>query len=215
MRSTTASFLLLLAVLVAGPALAQQQGLTISNQEEPTPPQPGVGGDAELPAGFQQIRWGATADILMKVRGGMERQPVAAKDITVYIEQPAPGAARSDIIHYKLWRDQLLELQIHYQDRLIGSEAHQFVRRVESKYGKAKHVVKRGPQYWSKESSDVEEESWQWEDPFTIQVLIRDPKTEEWSMLRRSKVLEHVRVHTQAREAETDQDNKVNQIPID
>ena len=201
--------------LLAGPALAQRQGISVANQEDPTPPQPGIGGDAVLPAGFQEIRWGASAEILMTLRGGMERQPVAGKDVLVYIEQAEPGAARRDIVHYKLWRDQLLELQIHYQDRLIGSEAHQFVNRVEERYGKAKHIVKRGPQYWSRETTPILEETWQWEDPFTIQVLIRDPKTKEWSMLRRSKVLEDVRVRTEAREMATDQDNKVNQIPID
>ena len=204
--------LALLAVLGAGPALAQG-GLTIANQEEPTPPRPGVGGDAELPAGFKEIRWGASAEILMAVRGGMERQPVVGKDVTLYIEQAPPGAARRDIVHYRLWRDQLLELRIHYQDTLVGAEAHQFLRRVEKIYGKGKHGrAKTGE---SVGGVDVIEESWQWEDPFTVQVLIHNTMSREWSMLRRSKVLEDRRVYTEAREAETDQANKVNQIPID
>ena len=205
----------LLSLLLAAPASAQHEGLTIVNQEEPTPPTPGKGGDAVLPAGFQEIRWGATAEILMGVRGGMERQPQAAGDVVLYIEQAAPGAERRDIIHYKLWRDQLYEVTIHYQDVLVGTEAHQFLRRVQDTYGDGDHIQKRRQKMQSLPGEPVTSESWQWEDPFTIQLLIREPDTNEWSMLRRSKVLADVRVRTEAREAETDQDHKINKIPID
>lgn len=214
MRLTLAASVLL-SFALAGPAMAQTGGLTISSQEEPTPPTPGKGGDAVLPAGFQQIRWGASAEILMGVRGGMERQPQAGGDVVLYIEQAPPGGERRDIIHYRLWRDQLFEVTIHYQDPLVGAEAHQFLRRVEDHYGDGDHIVKRAGAMLLIESQPIIAESWQWEDPFTIQLLIRDPKTNEWSMLRRSTVLADFRVRKEAQEVETDQDHKINKIPID
>jgi hypothetical protein len=212
MRLTIAATCLL-SLLLAAPVSAQS-GITISAAEEPTPPTPGVGGDAVLPAGFQQIRWGATAEILMGVRGGMERQPQAFSDISLYIEQAAPGEGRRDIIHYKLWRDQAYEVKIHYQDLLSGPEAHQFLRRVQDVYGEAKHSVGRADR-GQKGAGGVKVESWQWEDPFTIQVLLRDAVSNEWSMLRRSKVLADVRVRQEARDVVTNQDHKINKIPID
>ncbi len=212
MRLTIAA-LSLLSLLVAGPVWAQS-GLTISQAEEPTPPTPGVGGDAVLPAGFQQIRWGATAEILMGVRGGMERQPQAFSDVSLYIEQAAPGEGRRDIIHYKLWRDQAYEVTIHYQDPLVGAEAHQFLRRVQGAYGEGKHQVERQGR-GERGVGGVKVESWQWEDPFTIQVLLRDALTNEWSMLRRSKVLADLRVRQEAKDVITNQDHKINKIPID
>ena len=199
--------------LVAAGAWAKP-GLQVVTDEEITAPQPGIGGDAVLPAGFQELRWGASAEVLTAVRGGMERRPVSESDVTVLIEAPAPGDPRADIIHYKLWRDQLIELRIYYQDRLVGGDAHQFVRRVQDAYGDGDHIVKRNP-YQGGGQPEILEESWQWEDPFTIQVLIREPQTNEWSMVRRSKVLEARQVRTVAKERETNADHRVNQIPID
>ena len=156
----------------------------------------------------------------MAIRGGMERRPVSEDEVIVLIEAPAPGDARADIIHYKLWRDQLIELRIYYQDRLVGGDAHQFVRRVQDAYGECgdgkpcEHIVKRNP-YRGGGVPEILEESWQWEDPFTLQLLIRDPATNEWSMVRRSKVLEARQLRTVAKERETNADHRVNQIPID
>ncbi len=212
MRLTIAA-VCLLSALVSTPVLAQP-GLTISQAEEPTPPTPGVGGDAVLPAGFQQIRWGATPEILMGVRGGMERQPQAYSDVSLYIEQAAPGEGRRDIIHYRLWRGLVYEVKIHYQDPLAGPEAHQFLRRVQGVYGEGKHQYERAGR-GDREAGNVKLESWQWEDPFTIQVLLRDALTNEWSMLRRSKVLADVRVRQEAKDVITNQDHKINKIPID
>ncbi|MCO4772198.1 MAG: hypothetical protein KDA24_19345 [Deltaproteobacteria bacterium] len=207
--------LIVAAAFAAPSAGAQPQGISVPSLRPSALPAPGKGGDAVLPAGFKQVRWGASVEILHVTRGPMERRPSPKTDIELLIEAPAPGEEVSNIVHYKLWRDQLLELRIYYQERLVGAEAHDFVGRVEAAYGTGDHNVRRGPAIEGLGPGKVLEESWRWEDPFTTQVLLRDPQTNEWSMLRRSRVLEEFQAATEEREADQSRDDRVNSMPID
>jgi hypothetical protein len=202
-------------VFAVHPAGAQSEGLSIVGDGPPVRSVPGEGGEPHLPAGFQETRWGATVEILQVTRGPMERRPSPKPDIELLIEAPAPGEPADDIVHYKLWRDQLMELRIFYQDALVGVEAHDFLGRIQGAYGDGNHSSKRGPAKNSGLEGELLEESWAWEDPFTTQVLIRDPRTNEWSLLRRSRVLEEIRAATEERELNRSRDDRVNSMPID
>ncbi len=212
----------LLLVAFAVPALfpastfAQGEGLTVPGRRPAALPAPGTGGDAVLPAGFKELRWGATVEILQVTRGPMERRPSPSTDLELLIEAPQPGEEATEIVHYKLWRDQLHELRIYYQAQLEGAEAHAFLDRVKAAYGDYKdHVVRRGPSSDKNQQGPVVEESWVWEDPFTVQILIRNPQTREWSMLRRSRVIDELRTATAEREANQDRSDVIESMPID
>jgi len=202
-------------LFVPGSALAQGQGLTVPGRRAAALPAPGTGGDAVLPAGFKELRWGATVEILQVTRGPMERRPSPSADLELLIEAPQPGEEASEIVHYKLWRDQLQELRIYYQTQLEGEEAIAFLERVKDAYGEYKdHVVRRAPPQGKKPGAVVEE-SWIWEDPFTVQILIRNPQTREWSMLRRSRVIDELRMATKEKEETQDRSDVIDSMPID
>ncbi len=207
--------LFLATLLGASLAVSQPRGISVANLTPSAVPAPGEGGDAILPAGFKEIRWGASVEILHGVRGPMERRPSPKTDIELLIEAPQPGEEATNIVHYKLWRDQLVELRIYYQERLSGPEAHDFLARVEAAYGEGLHSSRRAPRGKDGMLGPVLEESWRWEDPFTTQILLRNPQTKEWSMLRRSRVLEELRVATEEREQTEDRDERVKAMPID
>lgn len=211
---TRTLLLLPLLGLLTLPALGQQ-GLTLPNQASTGRSIPGEGGDAQLPAGFQEVRWGATGEILEVLRGPLEKRPTMADDVEVFIEAAAPGEPPKNIIHYTAWRDQLVQLQVFYQHKLVGDEAHAFLDRVEGEYGPGEHVVRRGPSSSNGRQGPVLEESWTWQDPFTDQILIRDAATNEWSMLRRSRVIEELQKATADRERGQSSGSKLDEMPID
>lgn len=204
-----------IALLAVPPAEAQFEGISVVNDAPRVRSMPGEGGDSVLPAGFQETRWGATVQILQVTRGPMERRPSPKPDIELLIEAPAPGEPEADIVHYKLWRDQLMELRIFYQDALVGAEAHDFLSRVQGAYGEGNHASKRGPRNHNGLEGKLLEESWAWEDSFTTQVLLRDPRTNEWSLLRRSRVIEEIRSATEEAELNKSRDDRINSMPID
>jgi len=203
------------AALSVSDAVAQPQGISLANRPEVERPVPGQGGDAVLPAGFQEIRWGASVEILQVTHGPLERRPSPKTDLELLIEAPAPGEPSRNIVHYTLWRDQLLELRLYYQERLVGGEALDFVARVEEAYGAGEHSVTRGVNTPSGRPGAVIEERWVWEDPFTTQILLRDPETNEWSMVRRSRVLSEYQKASEEREADQSRDDRIKSLPID
>jgi hypothetical protein len=201
--------------LTAAPAAGQPQGISVANLPVASRPAPGQGGDAVLPAGFQETRWGATVEILQAVRGPLGRLPSPKPDIEMLGEAAAPGEPPKNIVHYKLWRDQLFELRVYYQDRLVGGEALDFVGRVEAAYGPGQHNVVRAKPTPHQKQGEVIEENWTWEDPFTLQILLRDPATNEWSMMRRSRVIDELRVATEERDTDRSRDERLQAMPID
>jgi hypothetical protein len=206
MVRSTVSLLSLIPVLLAAKGVPLRPA-------DPGASKPGVGGDAVLPAGAQEIRWGATSSVVELTRGMMEKQPQSDPHVRRLIEVPGPEE-RGDVIHWRFWDDQLFELQLYYQDALVGSAAHEFVERVERAYGAARHEAIRGGND-GKGGTVVVEERWAWEDPFTLQVLIRDARTNSWSMLRRSRVLDALRDRQLEVEREQHRESQVNSIPID
>jgi len=59
------------------------------------------------------------------------------------------------------------------------------------------------------------EERWIWEDPFTVQMLLRDVDENTWSCYRQSKVLEERRLIQERRELDDIRSQKVQDVKLD
>ncbi len=196
--------------LLAGTAIAQTKAAG-------QPPPPGEGGDAILPAGYKNVRWGINDNALQHVLDrGLESAPGMDHHRHWLIDTPPSNAVDSKrgVVKFHFWDSQLFEVTIFYS--LTASEGKELLARFQEKYGVARHEVVKGKiiEYGAREASDAEER-WQWRDPFTLQILRRELQGEKWSMIRQSRVLEELRLTQQRKEREEKRSNKIDDIELD
>jgi hypothetical protein len=185
------SLLAVLMMLVsAQPAAAAGKGVT-------PPPPPGSGGDSVLPAGYRGVAWGASAEALMAIRGGMELQVTPDPRIKKLIELPPPGADSEAIVrHWTLWNDKLVEVTMFFPGEFTVREGRELKERFETQYGpgrleKTRKSVESGTSVWDvKVEQQIVEQRWVWQDPFTIQELRNDVRKGQWVCVRQSRMFE-------------------------
>lgn len=183
---------------------------------------PGRGGDAVLPAGYRKVLWGIAPVPMQHVRGlAMEDLPTADRDVKLLIEAPPPGE-RSAIatVKYKFWREQLYRVEVFYAAPLTKKEGRELQQRFEAKYGTPEYSSKPLPRVhmdgvWVEPG---EERTWVWSDPFTVQSLMVDTRTDAWNMVRQSRVIEYTRLVENRKEREVGAEastDKIKNLEID
>jgi len=201
---------ILLGSVPASPVSAQQGSPPVQ------PDRPGVGGDAELPAGYKTLRWGINDVAMQHVLGrGLEKAPGMDSHRHFLIDTPsADQQGQRGVVKFHFWDSRLFEVTMYYN--LSASDGKALLARFQEKYGAAKHDVVRNKivEYGAKEAN-VQEERWQWKDPFTLQILRRELDGEKWSMVRQSRVLEERRLAQQRKEREAKRSSKVGEIELD
>ncbi len=184
---------------------------------------PGEGGDAVLPAGYQGIVWSAAAVPLQHMRGkGMEPIAAPAPGVRYLLEAPPPGDNSGvGIVKWKLWTDRLIEVQIHFPGPFTPHDGRALVQRFEDQYGSGKHEVIRSERHtglrWTSSPTHfpIVEERWVWEDPFTTQILRREVETEQWTCIRKSRLLDAARAVHAERAMQEARSEKVQSIELD
>ena len=165
---------LLLALLLL-PATAAAQNSIFGNPDD----LPGEGGDAVLPAGYQGILWGISPEALMAVRGrAMEPLNTPDPHLTMLIESSPPGEEGGiSTLKWKFWDRKLMEVAVFYSGPFTKREGRELRNKFVTKYGEAlyKAVERERPPMLSTKVDwqSVQEETWTWQDPFTIQALHR------------------------------------------
>lgn len=207
--------LLLCSLLLAAPAAAQDS--TFGNPAD----LPGEGGDAVLPSGYRDIRWGINPEALMAVRGRqMEPQNTPDPHIQWLIESPPPGEGGGvATVKWKFWDAKLMEAQIFFRGPFTRREGRELRNKFVTKYGEAsyKKSEKERPPMLSRNIAwePLNEERWTWQDPYTIQMLRRTVTDEVWFLVRQSRVYEAMRLLQDKREREQARSAKVRGIDLD
>ncbi|MBJ94620.1 MAG: hypothetical protein CMP23_09110 [Rickettsiales bacterium] len=194
-------------------------------QREPSPvrpPQPGEGGDATLPAGYKGVVWGASAEAIMAILGGMEVQATPDPHLRKLIELPPPGSEGDGMVrHWTLWDDKLVEVTMFFPGPFTLREGRELREAFENKYGPARlekisKGVERGSSAWDvKVEKQIVEKRWLWQDPFTIQMLKNDVLTGQWINIRQSRMFEASRNAQAEQERKEAQSKKVKSIILD
>jgi len=209
--------LLILALLLLLPT-----GVAAQSAKASPPPPPGSGGDAVLPAGYRGVVWGASAQALMAIRGGMELQVTPDRHIKKLIELPPPGDDGDGMVrHWTLWDDQLVEVTMYFPGRFTVREGRELRDRFEDKYGtgrleKTKRGVETGTSVWNvKVEAQVVEQRWVWQDPFTIQELRNDVRKGQWVCIRQSRMFKASRQAQDEAERNQAHSQRVKSIVLD
>ncbi len=194
--------------------------LSLANaQELPNADQsiPGVGGDAVLPAGAKNIVWGATPEIVQGIRlRGMEHQPTQNPHITWLIDAPLPGETDvTEVIKWKFWDGRLIEVHILYEGPFTRSEGRDLVGKFQRHYGDGKHEAIYAATSPLKQTREIAQQWWTWQDPFTIQVLKENREQKTWFVIRHSRVLEDARRAQEQRELDEARTQRVREIELD
>ena len=187
------------------------------------PPAPGKGGDAVLPAGFKGVVWGASAEAIMAIRGGMEMQVTPDRHIRKLIELPMPGTESGDgmVRHWTLWDDKLIEVTMFFPGEFTVREGRELREAFEKKYGpgrleKITKGVETGTNAWNvKVEKQIVEQRWLWQDPFTIQELRNNVRKGQWVNVRQSRMFEASRDAQIEVERQNAQSKKVKSIVLD
>jgi len=215
---TLQSQLLLLTLIVMLPGATLAQGPRAVAKG----PAPGEGGDSVLPAGFKGVVWGASAEAIMAIRGGMEMQATPDRHIRKLIELPPPGSEGDGIVrHWTLWDDQLIEVTMFFPGQFTIREGRELREAFEKKYGagrvdKISKNVETGTDAWNaKLEKQVVVQRWLWQDPFTIQELRNDVRKGQWVNVRQSRMFEASRDAQLEIERQEAQSKKVKSIVLD
>lgn len=199
--------LLLLSVLLSSTALAKP-ALQARDQNV----QVGEGGDAVLPAGYQNVVWGASAAEVMAVR---ERPLETLSDpdpaFTWLLEYPERDAGVSTI-KYRLLHDKLYEVQVFYEGGFSARDAREFARRFEERYGDATYDRDMADYVYGRK--ELTEERWRWQDPFSLQLLRHTTEPDGWTLVRISRVLEAERMHA-LRKGDVSANDRVKHVELD
>lgn len=174
-----------------------------------------------LPAGFQGVVWGANDRSIPALRGRpMELQTTPDPQVVVLIEAPIPGAESKEdvgVVKYHLWRGQMFLVQQYLPGELTMKEGHELVVRFEERYGKGEHKVvytkERTASGYSGTREDLEQ--WFWQDDFTVQSLTRQVLTNQWTIERRSLLLEASRAVQEQQSREEVRSSRVKAVSID
>lgn len=218
-RESPKSILLLLALILLLPGVAMAQ----KGPQSKRPPQPGEGGDAVLPAGFKGVVWGASAEAIMAIRGGMEMQVTPDRHIRKLIELPTPGTESDDgmVRHWTLWDDKLIEVTMFFPGEFTIREGRELREAFEKKYGpgnleKITKGVETGSNAWNvKVEKQIVEQRWLWQDPFTVQELRNNVRKGQWVNVRQSRMFEASRDAQIEVERQKAQSKKVKSIVLD
>ena len=207
---------LCLMLLLAASAHAAEQAQTSSGSV------PGQGGDAVLPAGFMGVVWGASAEAIMAIRGGMEMQVTPDRHIRKLIDLPPLGSTGDGIVrHWTLWDDRLIEVTMFFPGEFTLREGRELTDAFEKKYGpgrleKTTKGIEVGTDAWnSKVEKQVVEQRWLWQDPFTIQELRNNVRKSHWVNVRQSRMFEQSRDAQLQIERQEAQSKKVKSIVLD
>jgi hypothetical protein len=199
--------------LPSPPASAGAAGAKSTEQE------PGQDGDSRLPAGYRGVVWGAKSITIQAQRGRpLERQSTASSHVLYLIEAPLPGDKDTKrVIKWKLWDDALIEVQVHYEGPFNRSESRELVYKFESRYGAGNHEKKKEKQHynWDSKTDRVVDEWWTWEDPFTTQMLKKNPNENSWTVVRKSRVLQANRDRQRKDERSQTKSGRVQSIDLD
>ncbi len=205
---------LLIALLIAAPAAAQKLP-TLGTDE------PGLGGDAVLPAGYKDLRWGISPRSLMAVRGrAMETQNTSDPHLSWLIETPPPGESGGrTAVKWKFWDDKLIEVHVYFVEFPSRREGEQLMHKFQERYGDSKfeRIMKDVDIHGfdSLKKQPIAEERWTWQDPFTIQVLRRVVDDEQWTQVRQSRVYEAKRLLQDKKDRAEARSERVRSIELD
>ncbi|MEE2829725.1 MAG: hypothetical protein VX498_11110 [Myxococcota bacterium] len=216
---------LLLPLLLLFLALAAPIGVTTltapARAQSPVPKAQtpaGTGGDAVLPAGYKEVRWGANTLAVQALRGRALEQIVSNSHVTYLIEAPLPGDKNaSQVIKWKFWDNQLTEVQIEYFGPFNKTERREMVYKFESQYGPGHHEERKRKQHhsWAENTDILVAEWWTWEDPFTVQMLQRNIDEKNFTSVRKSRVLEARRDKQLEQERQETRTDRVQEIDLD
>lgn len=206
----------LLAIILLLSVAHAQQGSALPPRADDSNA-PGRGGDAVLPAGYGNVVWGATPEIVEGIRGrGMEHQQTQNRHIKWLIEAPLPGETdKKEVIRWIFWDGQLFEVQVLYEGPFTRAEGRDLVGKFQRHYGDGTHEAIYGATSPLRQTREIEEQWWVWEDPFTTQMLKEDRPEKTWVMLRHSRVLEESRRAQEQRELDEARTQRVREIELD
>lgn len=177
--------------------------------------------DQRLPAGFQGVVWGANEWSIPALRGrALERQTTADSAVIILIEAPIPGEEATEdvgVVKYRLWRGQLVSVTQYLPGELTMKEGRELVVRFEQRYGKGEHKVDYiKARTASGDARDKEHlERWLWKDDFTLQVLTRDVESNQWTIERRSVLLEASQAVQEQQDRDAVRSSRVQNLSIE
>ena len=205
------SALLVLAcsAFIAGTAFAQ-------TTEAVKPPAPGEGGDAVLSAGYRNVRWGINDVAMQHVLGKpLEMAPGMDHHRHWLIDTPPTNESTSKgVVKFHFWDSKLFEVKVYYN--LSAGDGKALLARFEEQNGEARHdTVNEAALEYGQNERGVSAETWQWQDPFTLQVLRRDLKGEKWTLIRQSRVLDELRLAQERVERDDKRSDKIDSIDLD
>ena len=204
----------LLLSLLAGACLLFAGSAVAQDPVTKPPPPPGEGGDAVLPAGYKNLRWGINDIALSSVLDrGMESAPGRDSHRHWLIDTPPTNQPDRGVVKFHFWDGAFYEVVMYYT--LTAAEGKRLKERYEERYGPGTHSTVKSAVYEYNGAQKIAEEKWQWQDPFTVQILRRQLDGEKWSVVRQSRVLEDRRQAQERREREEKRGSKVDSIGLD
>ena len=146
----------------------------------------------------------------------MESLSTPDPHITYLIDAPRPGETElREVVKWKFWDDQLVEVHIHYEGPFTRKEGREIVSKFQRKYGDGKHEQIFGATSPNQQRPPLLEEWWTWEDSFSIQVLRQEVSDQSWVAIRHSRLLEAARRAQEEREREEARTRRVKAIELD
>jgi len=214
MKTLVSTLSAIIALALVQPVVLAEAGT--KNSEEP---EPGEGGDSQLPAGYKGVVWGATTEAVQALRGRpLERMSTASSHVLYLIEAPLPGdKTTKTVVKWKFWDNELTEVHLLFEGPFNRTESREMIYKFESRYGEGRNEQRKQKQHynWDAKTDLVIDEWWTWEDPFTTQMLKKNFEDNSFTVVRKSRVLEANRDRKTEEERMKAKTDRVQEIELD